>query len=243
MSEGTFIVLLDPVPKKEAAFHEWYAEFFEHIRGLAGVRSAQNFMFGPNQIDVRPLQQFLALFELDDVEPVRNSVAEKYGVKTSKEVLRLPDCVDQTTIMPTFYETISERQSAPNAPDTPLEQQNLLISLISVGLDKQASFGEAYVGERLGDMLSIPAQISGQLHQVSKHQIQNPIYPFIAIYRNSDSKQILSAWPAPGTNWRSIAAARARDPSIRADGRLASMKTRDFLFEPYVAPEAAKPAS
>ncbi|WP_036255743.1 hypothetical protein [Methylocapsa acidiphila] len=243
MSEGVFIVLLDPVPKKEAAFHEWFAEFFDHVLGLPGMRSGQKFTFGPNQIDVRPLQQFLAVFELDEVESVRNGAAEKYGVKTSKEILRLPDCVDQTTIMPTFFDAVSPIQSAPEAPETPLEQQNLLISLISVGLDKQASFAEAYVGERLGDMLSIPAQISGRLLQVSKHQIQNPIYPFVAIYRNNDSQQILSAWPAPGTNWRSIAAARARDPSIRADGRLASMKTRDFLFEPYVAPEAAKPAA
>lgn len=243
MTDGAFIVLLDPVPKKEAAFHQWYAEFFDHIRGIPGVRLAYNFMFGPNQIDARPLQQFLAVFELDDVEPVRNAVAEKYGIKTSKEALRLPDCVDLTTIMPTFYETASQRQSASEALDIPIEQQNVLISLISVGLDKQATFSEAYVGERLGDMLTIPAQISGQLYQISKHQIQNPIYPFVALYRNSDSKQILAAWPAPGTNWRSIAAARARDPSIRADGRLASMKTRDFLFEPYVAPEPAKPAS
>ncbi|WP_051952479.1 hypothetical protein [Methylocapsa aurea] len=242
MPEGTFIVLSDPVPKKEAAYHEWYADFFKQIEAMAGVKSAHNYMFAPNQIDVRPLQQFLAIFEVDDVEAVRGLVAEKYGVKTSKEFLRLGDSIDQTTVMPTFYEIVSERQIAPDAPDTPFDQQNVLISLISVPLDKQASFAEAYIGERLGDMLSIPAQISGQLFQVSKHQIQNPLYPFVAIYRNNDSKAILSAWPAPGTNWRSIAAARERDPSIRADGRLAGMKTRDFLFEPYVAPESAKAA-
>ena len=211
------------------------------IQSIPGVTATHNFMFGPNQIDVRPLQQFLAVFELTDVEAVRNSVAEKIGIKTSKEVLRLPDCVDQTTIMPTFFETVSERQSAPNASETPLAEQNILISLISVALDKQQTFAEAYLGERLGDMLSIPAQISGQLFQVSKHQVQNPIYPFVALYRNNDSLAIKEAWPAPGTNWRSIAAARAKDPSIRADGRLAGMKTRDFLFHPYVKPEPAPP--
>jgi hypothetical protein len=243
MSVGVFIVLSDPVPKKEPAFHAWYADFIKQVQDIPGVNSTQSFMFAPTQIDVRPLQQFLSIFELEDIESVRARVAEKYGVKTSKEFLRLGDGIDQTTVMPTFYETVSERQSAPNAPDTPFAEQNVLISLISMPLDKQASFAEAYIGERLGDMLSIPAQISGQLFQVSKHQIQNPLYPFVALYRNNDSKQILSAWPAPNTNWRSIAAAREGDPSIRADGRLAGMKTRDFLFEPYVAPAPAQPAS
>lgn len=242
MSDGAFIVLSDPVPKKEAAYHAWYADFVKEVQDIAGVKSVQSFMFAPNQIDVRPLQQFLTIFDVEGIESVRGQVAERYGVKTSKEVLRLGDSIDQTTVMPTFYETVSEVQKAPNAPDTPFAEQNVLISLISVPLDKQASFAEAYIGERLGDMLSIPAQISGQLFHVSKHQIQNPLYPFVALYRNNDSKQILSAWPAPNTNWRSIAAARERDPSIRADGRLAGMKTRDFLFEPYVAPEAPKPA-
>jgi len=241
MAEGAFIVLSDPVPKKEAAFHDWYCDFFNEVKAIPGVTAAYNYMFGPHQIDVRPLQQFLAVFELSDVESVRNTMAEKIGIKTSKEFLRLPDCADQTTIMPTFFEYCGERQSAPDAPATPIEEQNILISLISVPLDKQASFPEAYSGERLGDMLSIPAQISGQLLQISKSQIQNPIYPFVALYHNNDTAAIRSAWPAPNTTWRSIAAARAKDPSIRADGRLAGMKTRDFLFVPYVKPEPAPP--
>jgi len=241
MAEGVFVVLSDPAAKKDAAYHDWYPEFIKDILSIPGVKKHHSFMFAPQQVDVRPLQQFLVIFELEDVEPVRNVVAEKYGIKTSKEVLKLPDCIDATTIMPTFFENASDVIPAANAPDIPEADQNIVISLISVGLTAQATFPEAYVGERLGDMLTVPAQISGRLYSLSKFQIQNAIYPFIALYRNSNTQEVVSAWPAPGTNWRSIAAARAKDPSIRQDGRLASMKTRDFMFVPYVKPEIVEP--
>lgn len=208
---------------------------------MPGVKRAHSFMFGPHQVDVRPLQQYLLVFELEDVEPVRNAVAEKYGVKTSKENLRFPEVLDGTTIMPTFFELASGVIPAPNAPDTPFEEQEIVISLISATLAQQPTFVEAYTGERLPDMLSIPNQISGQLFSLSKFQIQNAIYPFIALYRNNDGKSVVSAWPKPNTNWRSIAAARALDPTIRQDGRLAGMKTRDFMFVPYVKPEPPPP--
>ncbi len=252
MPEGVFIVLSDPTPKKEVAYHDFYPEFINDILSIPGVKKVHSFMFGPHQVDVRPLQQFLLIFELDDIEPVRNAVAEKYGVKTSKENLRFPDVIDANTIMPTFFETGSPVFPAPNAPDVPEEQQEIVISLISATLKQQPTFVEAYTGERLPDMLSIPNQISGQLFVLSKFQIQNAIYPFIALYRNNNSESIVGAWPKPNTNWRSIAAAREKDPSIRQDGRLAGMKTRDFMFMPYVKPEpppppppkpAAKPAA
>ncbi len=241
MAEGVFVVLSDPATKKEEAYHDHYPVFIADILSIPGVKKVHSFMFGPHQVDVRPLQQFFLIFELEDVEPVRNAVAEKYGVKTSKENLRFPEVFDATTIMPTFFEYASPVIPAPNAPDTPEEKQEIVISLLSVTLDKQATFVEDYLNERLPTMIEIPNQISGQVFALSKFQIQNAIYPFIALYRNNDGKSVVSAWPKPNTNWRSIAAARATDPTIRQDGRLYGMKTRDFMFVPYVKPDPPPP--
>jgi hypothetical protein len=240
MAEGVFIVLSDPTAKKDAAFHDWYAGFFDSILALPGVTSGERFMFAKKQVDLRAVQLQFALFELSDVEATRNAAAEKYGVKTSKEELRLDESIDRQTIMPTFYERIGEARLAPDAPEVPADKQSLLISLLSVSLSTQPTFAEAYL-ERLDELLKVPSVISGQLYQLSKHQIQNPLYPFVAIYRVADGEKLLEQWPAPGTNWRSIAALRAKDPSVRPDGRLAGMKNRDFLYEPYVVPEPAPP--
>jgi hypothetical protein len=240
MAEGVFIVLSDPTAKKDVAFHDWYAGFFDSILSLPGVTSGERFMFAAKQVDLRAVQLQLALFELSDVEAARNAVAEKYGIKTSKEDLRLDVSIDAQTIMPTFYERIGEPRLAPDAPNVPANEQNLMISLLSVSLSTQATFADAYL-ERLDELLQVPAQISGQLYQLSKHQIQNPLYPFMAIYRVGDREKLLEQWPAPGTNWRSIAALRAKDPSVRPDGRLAGMKNRDFVYQPYVVPEPPPP--
>lgn len=240
MAEGVFVVLSDPTAKKEVAFHDWYPSFFESFLAMPGFRSGQRFMFAKKQVDLRAVQAQLALFELSDVEAARNAVAEKHGVKTSKEDLRLDEVIDAQTIMPTFYEIIGERRTAPDAPEVPFEQQNIMLSLLAVSLSSQPTFAEAY-SERLGELLKVPGTLSGDFYQLSKHQIQNPLYPFIAIYRVGDKEQLLSQWPAPGTNWRSIAAMREKDPSVRPDGRLAGMKNRDFVYEPYVKPDPPPP--
>jgi len=240
MAEGVLIVMTDATAKKEVAFHDCYTPFFESFLGMPGVRSGTRYMFAKKQIDLRAVQDQLAIFELSDVEAARNAVAEKYGVKTSKEFLRLDEAIDSVTIMPTFYEIIGERRVAPGAPDVPAGEQNIMLSLLAVSLSTQPTFAEAYA-ERLDELLKVPALISGDLYQLSKHQIQNPLYPFVAIYRLGDKEQLMSQWPAPGTNWRSIAAMREKDPSVRPDGRLAGMKNRDFIYEPYVKPDPPPP--
>jgi hypothetical protein len=240
MAEGVFVVLSDPTAKKDVAFHDWYPSFFDAFLAMPGFRSGQRFMFAQKQVDLRAVQMQLALFQISDVEAARNAVAERYGVKTSKEELRLDELIDRQTIMPTFYEIIGETQLAPDAPDVPPDQQNIMLSLLAVSLSTLPTFAEAYA-ERMTELLKVPAQISGTLYQLSKHQIQNPLYPFIAVYRVGDKEQLLSQWPAPGTNWRSIAAMREKDPSVRPDGRLAGMKNRDFVFEPYVKPDPPPP--
>lgn len=240
MAEGLFIVLSDPTAKKEAAFHDWYAGFFDSILGIPGVSSGERFTFAKNQVDLRAVQQQLALFELSDIEAARTAVAEKYGVKTAKEALRLDEAIDAQTIMPTFYEAIGGLKTASEAPEVAPEQQSIMLSLLSVSLSSQPTFAEAYE-ERMGELLKVPGSISGQLYQLAKPQIQNPLYPFVAIYRVADREQLLSQWPAPGTNWRSIAALREKDPSVRPDGRLAGMKNRDFVYEPYYVPEPPPP--
>jgi hypothetical protein len=241
MAEGVLIVMTDATAKKEVAFHDCYTPFFESFLGMPGVRSGQRFMFAKKQIDLRAVQEQLAIFELSDIEAARNAVAEKYGVKTSKEFLRLDEAIDSVTIMPTFYETIGERQIAPGAPEVPGDQQKIMLSLLAVSLATQPTFAEAYA-ERLAELVKVPTVISADFYQLSKHQIQNPLYPFVAIYRFGDQEQLMAQWPAPGTNWRSIAAMREKDPSVRPDGRLAGMKNRDFVYEPYVKPDPPPPA-
>jgi hypothetical protein len=240
MAEGVLIVLSDPTAKKETAFHDWYPSFFESFLAMPGVVSGRRLMFAKKQVDLRAVQTQLAIFELSDVEAARNAVAERYGVKTSKEELRLDPEIDGQTIMPTFFETIGEPTVVAGAPELPADQECVMLSLLAVSLSTQPTFAEAYT-ERMQELLKLPGQIAGQLYQLSKHQIQNPIYPFIAVYRVADKEQILEQWPAPGTNWRSIAAMREKDPSVRPDGRLAGMKNRDFVFEPYVKPDPPPP--
>jgi hypothetical protein len=240
MADGVFIVMTDPTAKKEVAFHDCYAPFFESILAMPGVRSGRRYMFSKKQIDLRAVQDQLALFELSDIEATRNAMAEKYGVKTSKEFLRLDEAIDSVTIMPTFYEIVGEPQMAASPPDVPEEQQNIMLSLLAVSLSSQPTFAEAY-GERLQELLKVPSLINGTLYQLSKHQIQNPLYPFVSIYRFDDKEALTSQWPTPGTNWRSIAAMREKDPSVRPDGRLAGMKNRDFIYEPYVKPDPPPP--
>jgi len=240
MAEGVLIVLSDPTAKKETAFHNWYPSFFDSFLAMPGVLSGRRLMFAKKQIDLRAVQEQLALFELSDIEATRNAVAEKYGIKTSKEFLRLDEVIDAQTIMPTFFEAIGEPTVVPGAPEVPADRECLMISLLAVSLSTQPTFAEAYI-DRMNELLKLPSQISGQLYQLSKHQIQNPIYPFVALYRVADKEEILAQWPAPGTNWRSIAAMREKDPSVRPDGRLAGMKNRDFVFEPYVKPDPPPP--
>jgi hypothetical protein len=240
MAEGVFIVLSDPTAKKEAAFHDWYPSFFESILAIPGVRSGQRFSFAKKQIDLRAVQLQLAIFELSDVAAARGGVAEKYGVKTAKENLRLDEAIDVQTIMPTFYEAVGAPQTVPGAPEFVPSEHGIMLSLLSVSLSTQLTFAEAYA-ERLSELVKVKGVISGQLFEVSKHQIQNPIYPYVAIYKVADTEQLLSEWPRPGTTWRSIAALREKDPSIRPDGRLAGMKNRDFVYGPYFVPEPPPP--
>jgi hypothetical protein len=241
MAEGAFIVLSDPVAKKEAAYHEWYADFVERVQKISGVTSAQRFTLAATQVDVRPMNLNLTVFELSDVEGVRALFAEQFGVRTATEFLRLSDSVDQSTMMTTFYEVASERLAAPNASVLPVEQQNIIIQVLSVPLEIRPHFIETYIVERLNKLIHVPGLISGQLYKMSQVQVQNVIYPYVGLYRNSDGKEALQTWPVPATNWKSLAAAREKDPALRPDGKLAGMQNRDFLFEPYVAPVPPEP--
>jgi hypothetical protein len=237
MPEGTFIVLSDPVAKKEADYHAWYADFEQLIGKTAGVTSSERFTFGANQCDVRPMNLNLSVFGLSDVESTRNLVAEQIGIRNATEFLKVSDSVDQTMMRTSFYETVSEKFVSPTAPDLPPAEQKMMVSFLAVPLAIMETFTEGYISERLLKLIALPQVISGQLFRISKHQIQNSIYPYIALYRVGDTKELLKEWPVPATNWKSLAAARERDPALRPDGKLAGMQNRDFTFEPYVAPE------
>lgn len=236
MAEGAFIALTDPPAKKEAAYHEWYAGFVPMVMELPGVLSGRRYSLAANQIDTRPVNLFLTVFELDDVEAVRHRFAERFGLRTATEFLRLGEGVDQQTIMTTFYEKASDKHQGRGA-EAPIDAQSIIISLLSVPLDILPGFTEAYLGNRLSGLMTTPGVISGQLYQKSQQQVQNTIYPFVALYYSGEGQELLTKWPKPATNWKSIAAAREKDPSLRQGGPLFGMQNRDFLYEPYVAPE------
>ncbi|MGB8278359.1 MAG: hypothetical protein WCF20_10585 [Methylovirgula sp.] len=243
MAEGAFIALTDPPAKKEAAYHEWYAGFVPMVMELPGVLSGRRYSLAANQIDTRPVNLFLTVFELDDVEAVRHRFAERFGLRTATEFLRLGEGVDQQTIMTTFFEKVSEKYPGPS-PQLPIEEQSIIISLLSVPLDIFPGYIDAYHANRLLPHVARPGVISGQLFQKSQQQVQNTIYPFVALYYSAEGQELLSTWPKPPTNWKSIAAAREKDPSLRQGGPLYNSANRDFLYEPYVAPPAAaKPAA
>jgi hypothetical protein len=144
----------------------------------------------------------------------------------------------------TFYEAASEFVTPAAAPEVPIEQQSMVIQVISVPLPMREVFHTAYIAERLHKLSAYPSVISGQLFKKSQLQIQNTLYPFIALYPVLDGKETLKDWPVPPTNWKSLNAARETDPALRPGGSLEGVQTRDFLFEPYVAPEVvAKAAS
>ena len=241
MAEGAFIALTDPPAKKDAAYHDWYAGFVPMVMEIPGVLSGRRYSLAANQIDTRPVNLFLTIFELDDVEAVRHRFAERFGLRTATEMLRLGEGVDQQTIMTTFFDKVSDKFAGPSPQDIPLDEQSIIISLLSVPLDIFPGFIPAYHENRLTGHVARPGVISGQLYQKSQHQVQNTIYPFIALYYSSQGQELLSTWPKPPTNWKSIAAARETDPSLRQGGPLYQMQNRDFLYEPYVAPQAAPP--
>ena len=241
MAEGAFIALTDPPAKKDAAYHDWYAGFVPMVMEIPGVLSGRRYSLAANQIDTRPVNLFLTIFELDDVEAVRHRFAERFGLRTATEMLRLGEGVDQQTIMTTFFEKVSDKFAGPGPQDIPLDEQSIILSLLSVPLDIFPGFIPAYHENRLTGHVTRPGVISGQLYQKSQHQVQNTIYPFIALYYSSQGQELLSTWPKPPTNWKSIAAARETDPSLRQGGPLYQMQNRDFLYEPYVAPEVAPP--
>lgn len=240
MAEGAFIALTDPPAKKEAAYHEWYAGFVPMVMEIPGVLSGRRYSLAANQIDTRPVNLFLTVFELDDVEAVRHRFAERFGLRTATEMLRLGEGVDQQTIMTTFFEKVSDKHQGP-AAGPPIDQQSIIVSLLSVPLDIFPGFIPAYLANRLTNLVTKEGVISGQLYQKSQHQVQNTIYPFISLYYSSEGQELLQKWPKPPTNWKSIAAARETDPSLRQGGPLYNMANRDFLYEPYVAPEPAPP--
>ncbi len=245
MAEGAFIALTDPPAKKEAAYHVWYEGFVPMVMEIPGVLSGRRYSLAANQIDTRPVNLFLTVFELDDVEAVRHRFAERFGLRTATEMLRLGEGVDQQTIMTTFFDKVSDKYQGPG-PEVPIDQQSIIISLLSVPLDIFPGFIDAYHANRLTGHVTRPGVISGQLYQKSEQQVQNTIYPFVALYYSGEGQELLTKWPKPPTNWKSIAAARENDPSLRQGGPLYNMANRDFLYEPYVAPapaEAAVPAA
>ncbi len=241
MAEGAFIALTDPPAKKEAAYHEWYEGFVPMVMEIPGVLSGRRYSLAANQIDTRPVNLFLTVFELDDVEAVRHRFAERFGLRTATEFLRLGEGVDQQTIMTTFFEKVSDKFQGPG-PETPIDAQSIIISLLSVPLDIFPGFIDAYHANRLSGYVTRPGVISGQLYQKSQQQVQNTIYPFVALYYTGQGQELLATWPKPPTNWKSIAAARENDPSLRQGGPLYNMANRDFLYEPYVKPAAAAKA-
>ena len=111
--------------------------------------------------------------------------------------------------------------------------------MLSVPLRSSGLRITAYHENRLAERMARPGVISGQLFQKSQQQVQNTIYPFIALYYSGQGQELLSTWPKPPTNWKSIAAARETDPSLRQGGPLYNSANRDFLYEPYVAPDPA----
>ncbi|MHB8885900.1 MAG: hypothetical protein ACYC5H_12645 [Methylovirgula sp.] len=240
MAEGAFIALTDPPAKKDETYHDWYAGFVPMVMEIPGVLSGRRYSLAPDQIDTRPVNLFLTIFELDDVEAVRHRFAERFGLRTATEMLRLGEGVDQQTIMTTFFEKVSDKFAGPG-PEVPLDQQSIVVSLLSVPLEIFPGFIAAYHENRLAERMTRPGVISGQLYQKSQHQVQNTIYPFIALYHSGQGQELLSTWPKPPTNWKSIAAARETDPSLRQGGALYNSANRDFLYVPYVRPEPPPP--
>jgi hypothetical protein len=238
MAEGAFIALTDPPAKKDVAYHEWYDTFVPMVMEVPGVLSGRRYTLAANQIDTRPVNFFLTIFDVDDVEATRHRFAERFGLRTSTEMLRLGEGVDQQTIMTTFFEKVSDKIPGPSE-EVPIDQQSIIISLLSVPLDIFPGFIPAYHENRLLPHVQRPGVISGQLFQKSKEQVQNTIYPFVALYYSAQGQELLSTWPKPPTNWKSIAAARETDPSLRQGGPLYNSANRDFLYEPYVRPDPA----
>lgn len=244
MSEGTFVVFSDPIPKKDAAYHEWYADYLKQLLEIPGVVSGQRYSFSAFQIDSRPMNQYLMVFKIADIEATKAAITERFGTRLGIELQRLGEGIDQTTMSSTFYEAASEFVTPAAAPNVPIEQQSMVIQVISVPLPMREVFHTAYIAERLHKLSAFPSVISGQLFKKSQLQIQNTLYPFIALYPVADGKEALKDWPVPPTNWKSLNAARETDPALRPGGSLEGVQTRDFLFEPYVAPEVvAKAAS
>jgi hypothetical protein len=240
MAEGAFIALTDPPAKKDVLYHEWYDTFVPMVMEVQGILSGRRYTLATNQIDTRPVNFFLTIFEVDDVEAVRHRFAERFGLRTSTEMLRLGEGVDQQTIMTTFFDKVSEKYPGPS-PQVPIEEQSIIISLLSAPLEIMPGYIDAYHEHRLKPHVTRPGVISGQLFQKSKEQVQNTIYPFVALYYSpaSEGQELLTRWPKPPTNWKSIAAARETDPSLRQGGPLYNSANRDFLYEPYVRPDPA----
>lgn len=241
MAEGTFVALTDPPAKKDAEYHKWYEGFVPLIQEIPGITGGRRYALAKDQIDTRPVNFFMTVFDVDDVEAVRHRFAERFGVRNATEMLKLGEGVDQQTIMTTFFEKVSDKLAGPG-PEVPFDEQSIIISLLSVPLDIFPGFIPAYHENRLAERIQRPGVISGQLFQKSAHQVQNTIYPFIALYYSGQGQELLSAWPKPPTNWKSIAAARENDPSLRQGAPLYGMQNRDFLYEPYVASAAAEAA-
>lgn len=239
MPEGILVVFSDGVAKKDAAYHDWYETYLPQMLEIPGVASGQRYTFSTFQIDNRPMNQYLTLFQISDIEAAKNGISERYGTRLGVELQRLGDGVDQLTMSTTFFEPASEFVVGPAAPKIPVEQQHMIIQVISVPLPSRDNFPPAYIAERLTKYPNFPSVISGQLFKKSQFQIQNTLYPFVGIYPVADGKEALKDWPVPPTNWKSLNAARETDPALRPGGCLEGVQTRDFYFEAYVKPEPA----
>lgn len=242
MAERAFIALTDPPAKKDAEYHAWYEGFIPLIQEIPGITGGRRYMLAENQIDTRPVNFFMTVFDVDDVAAVRARFAERFGVRNATEQLKLGEGVDQQTIMTTFFEKSANKYPGPG-PEVPIDEQSIIISLLSVPLEIFPNYILAYHEHRLAERIRRPGVISGQLFQKSEHQVQNTIYPFVALYYTSQGPDVLANWPKPPTNWKSIAAARETDPSLRQGGPLYNSANRDFLYVPYVKPAPKEKAA
>ena len=77
-------------------------------------------------------------------------------MRNATEMLKLGEGVDQQTIMTTFFDKVSDKFAGPG-PEVPLDQQSIIVSLLSVPLEIFPGFITAYRRNRLAERIARPA--------------------------------------------------------------------------------------
>jgi hypothetical protein len=114
MAKALLVVLTHPVEGREDEYNDWYTnDHLDDVLKAAGFEAAQRFKFVPSKLSRKPVEPYLAIYEVDADQ---REQAEKLLLETANTpAMPISDALGPAITW--WFEAISDRvEAAPSAP-------------------------------------------------------------------------------------------------------------------------------